>query len=236
MPGPETGAKNVTSRPAGGSKIDEPEQVGSTRWYRRLRRWKLRVSLSPLQQLLALRLAARHPITFRDPDVEEAAIAVVIGSDPDAFLIIQRAERSGDPWSGHMGLPGGRRGPRDEYLLATAIRETAEEVGLMLHPSSLLGCLDDEAPRSRSRPGIFARPYAFAVKGHPPLVPNQEVSGAFWIDLTTFRTVEVFREFTLLISGTSRTFPAYHTKEGVIWGMTERVLTSVLRIVEPPQA
>lgn len=187
--------------------------------------------LSPLQQLLALRLHGRTPITVNDPAFEQASVALILGSDPDSILIIKRAERRGDPWSGHMGLPGGRRSPEDEHLLATAVRETHEEVGLQLGAHQLLGSLDDIAPRTRTLAPVFARPFVFAIAGQPPLIPNAEVSAARWVPLSTLTDPANLRDFTLEIAGTSRTFPAYHLEEGVVWGMTERMLTSFLGIL-----
>lgn len=192
--------------------------------------------LSSLQQLLADRLGARKAITIDDPALSQAGVAVVVGSNPDSVLIIRRAERSGDPWSGHMGFPGGRRSGIDEHLLATAIRETEEEVGLSLSRSNLLGVLDDVAPRSPTAPSVFARPYVFAVEGHPPVSPNHEVSGAYWISINILARAGIFREFEVKIGDQSRTFPAYHLDEGVVWGMTERMLTTTLGIlgIAPP--
>lgn len=195
---------------------------------------KLRVPLSPLQQLLALRLHGRVPVTVGDPASREASVALVVGSDPDAILLIRRAERSGDPWSGHMGLPGGRRDDQDEHLLATAIRETWEEVGITLSSSDLLGTLDDVAPRSPSQAPVFARPFVFAVSGQPVLTPNSEVSAARWVPFEVLTDPTILRDFTLEIAGTSRTFPAYHIQEGTIWGMTERMLTSLFELIQSP--
>ncbi len=48
------------------------------------------------------------------------------------LLFIRRAEKSGDPWSGHMAFPGGHMESSDASLLAAAIRETQEEIGLDL--------------------------------------------------------------------------------------------------------
>ena len=39
-----------------------------------------------------------------------AAVSIVLAPNPDSLLLIRRAERTGDPWGGHMALPGGRRG------------------------------------------------------------------------------------------------------------------------------
>ena len=190
------------------------------------------MSLSPLQQLLALRLHSRTPVTVSDPEIREASVALIVGSEPDSILIIRRAERQGDPWSGHMGLPGGRRDRRDEHLLATAIRETREEVGVALTSQELLGTLDDVAPRSRSQAPVFARPFVFGVSGQPALRPNGEVSAARWVSLESLTDPSILRDFTLEIGGVSRTFPAYHIDEGTIWGMTERMLTSLFELIK----
>ncbi|MBD0320648.1 MAG: NUDIX domain-containing protein, partial [Gemmatimonadetes bacterium] len=82
---------------------------------------------------LASALAARPP---RRAEAEErvpsAAVALLLrpSGDGPELLLIRRAEREGDPWSGHMALPGGRADPRDRDAAATAARETLEEVGI----------------------------------------------------------------------------------------------------------
>ncbi|HET9512400.1 MAG TPA: NUDIX domain-containing protein, partial [Gemmatimonadales bacterium] len=74
-----------------------------------------------------------------EPDLTRipAAVSLICVRDPDALLLIRRADRDGDPWSGQLGLPGGRKSPADADLLSTAIRETFEEVGIDLPPSHL---------------------------------------------------------------------------------------------------
>jgi 8-oxo-dGTP pyrophosphatase MutT (NUDIX family) len=193
------------------------------------------VSLSKVQQELAGILTQRSPAVVTDPSLAQASVAVIVGSEPDAVLVIRRAERIGDPWSGHMGFPGGRRDSADEHLLATAIRETEEEVGVRLGLENLIGSLDDIGPRSTASPSIFARPYVFAVEGHPATSLNQEVASSHWVPLDALRAPGVVGEYTLEVGSTSRTFPAFHLPEGVIWGMTERMLTSLLGLFELSQ-
>ena len=90
-------------------------------------------------------LAARAPVKCATEGKSHAAVAAVIrevGGSPE-ILLIERAAREGDPWSGHMALPGGRIDPDDPNTRAGAERETLEEVGLDLSGAVVLGQLDD---------------------------------------------------------------------------------------------
>ncbi|KAI9849367.1 MAG: hypothetical protein M1830_007119, partial [Pleopsidium flavum] len=57
--------------------------------------------------------------------------------DPE-ILFIKRAARSGDRWTSHVALPGGKRDPDDADDRSTAIRETMEEVGIDLNDEHAL--------------------------------------------------------------------------------------------------
>ena len=156
-----------------------------------------------------------------------AAVAVVLVPAPDALLLIRRAERPGDPWSGHMALPGGRRDPGDRDLVATAIRETAEEVGLPLPPTSLIGSLDDVVPRTPTLPPIAVRPYVFALPARPVLLLNPEVAAARWVSLDHLLHPSTYHSVRIQLRGEQRDFPAYQLDDAIVWGMTERVISSL---------
>jgi 8-oxo-dGTP pyrophosphatase MutT (NUDIX family) len=175
------------------------------------------------------RLAVHRPLVDdRGDPLVWAAVAVILVPDPDALLLIQRAERPGDPWSGHMALPGGRQDPAEPDLVTTAIRETAEEVGLTLRPVELVGTLDDVVPRTPSLPPIAVRPYVFALDGRPSLRLNTEVAAAQWVPLDLLLHPDNHHSVRLEIRGESREFPAYRVDDTVVWGMTERILSSLL--------
>ncbi|HYK81605.1 MAG TPA: CoA pyrophosphatase [Gemmatimonadales bacterium] len=183
----------------------------------------------------ARRAMRRHrPRTVTAPDAQPAAVALILvdGAAGLEALFIHRAERAGDPWSGQVALPGGRRDPHDADLLATAIRETREETGVELGAAERLGALDDLHPRTPTLPPVVVRPFVFGLGERPTLTPSPEVQGAFWLALGSLAEPGVRQELTLTVQGTPRTFPAYRVREGLIWGMTERILTPFLQRVD----
>jgi 8-oxo-dGTP pyrophosphatase MutT (NUDIX family) len=180
------------------------------------------------------RLAAHRPVVDdRGDPLIWAAVAVVLAPDPDALLLIRRAERAGDPWSGHMALPGGRREPTEPDLFTTAVRETAEEVGLTLGRGDLIGTLDDVVPRTPVLPPIAVRPYVFILSRRPTLTLNPEVAGARWIPVDLLLHPGTHDSIHLEIRGENRKFPAYRLDDSVVWGMTERIVSSLLLHLQP---
>ena len=176
---------------------------------------------------LADALAAR---TFtepaRDPALPRAAVAILLRPGPEGLelLLIRRAEREGDPWSGHVALPGGRHDATDASLEDTALREVWEEVGIDVRRSGrVLGTLDDLVPRSPSLPPVAVRPFVATV-GDVTLAPNHEVAAAAWIPLDALRAPEASCQSTVLSRGQRWVVPSFVVGDYLVWGMTERIL------------
>jgi 8-oxo-dGTP pyrophosphatase MutT (NUDIX family) len=184
------------------------------------------LALTPFERL-ARRFAARVPVDVDEPGLYWAAVAVILAPDPDSILLIRRSHQPGDPWSGHMALPGGRREAPDADLVATAIRETREEVSIALARSALVGALADVIPRTPVLPPIAVRPYLFHLETRPALTLSAEVAAADWVRLDTLRTSRD-EQATVEVAGVARSTPAFLTPHGVVWGMTERILSDLL--------
>ena len=167
------------------------------------------------------------------PDARPAAVALVLleGAQGLEIILIKRAERGDDPWSGQIALPGGRRDAGDRDHEATAVRETREETGVDLSGAERLGALDDLYPRTSLLPPVVVRPFVFALPRRAALVPSDEVQRAFWLPLGRLSEPGVRREVTLTLRGGAHTLPAYLVGDELIWGMTERILTPFVDLV-----
>ena len=128
-----------------------------------------------------------------------------------------------------MALPGGRREASDDDLLATALREVGEEVGVTLASDSFAGTLEDVVPRTPLLPPIAVRPFVFLAPSRPPLLPNLEVADTHWVPLDDLMRPGTHRPVLVDIAGESRQVMAYQLEEAIVWGMTERILSSLVR-------
>jgi len=158
-----------------------------------------------------------------------AAVAMVLAGSDGALSLcfIRRADRPGDPWSGHMAFPGGRADPEDRTAEDVARRETEEEVGLRLGSRQLVAPLPELPVMLGGRAtGMRLSPFVFHVGAkRPPLHPNGEVAEAMWIPLnhlfdpTHHITIDSPR------GGMNVQLPAISYGEHIVWGLTYRVLT-----------
>ena len=140
----------------------------------------------PRPRDIAQRVSRYQPILVDGEDRVRAAVAVVLrGQDDQAeVLFIERASRTGDPWSGHMAFPGGRLDPSDEGTREAAERETLEEVGVCLADGSYLGRLDDLEGRPERNDRMVVSAYVYHMADPEPLRLNHEVREAFWFPVS----------------------------------------------------
>ena len=152
-----------------------------------------------------------------------------------SVLLIRRSDAPGDPWSGHMAMPGGKQEPSDLDLVHTAIRETEEEVGLILdRQTQLIGALDDVPAFARGRrTGLVVTPHLFVLTGagpRPTLRPSFEVQESLWVPVSHLLTPEHQRERVYDVEGVSMRLPAWDYQGRQIWGLTHHMLSGVLRL------
>ncbi len=154
-------------------------------------------------------------------------MAIII--DPElsggSVLLIRRVEREGDPWSGQVAFPGGRRGPNDKTLLDTAVREAWEEVGIGLREHELFGVLSLVPTRSGR---IVIAPFVFRLKAKVAVRTNEEVAERIWVPLSELQTAPVSKTDVQVEEG-RLVVDAYIIRGHVIWGLTFRIINQLLQ-------
>ena len=192
----------------------------------------------PRPQDLVQRIGRYHPVLIDAEERLRAAVAVVLRwqADQAEVLFIERASRTGDPWSGHMAFPGGRLDPVDRGSREAAERETLEEVGLRLAEGNYLGRLDDLEGRPESNQRMVVAAHVYQLVEPEPLVLNDEVREAFWFPLCQLLETERHipyphatyrgRELPGILVGV----PERH----IVWGLTYRFLDLFLSLIGKP--
>lgn len=173
--------------------------------------------------------------------VRQAAVAVVLreGADGAEMLFIKRADRRGDPWSGHMAFPGGHRAPQDALLRDAAVRETEEEIGLDIAAAKVLGELPRQRPMSVRRQ-MAVSPFVFEIAGDPQFTLNHEVAAAVWTPLgPMYRGDNAERSSPPFHVDSPRrkgsVFNGFRLADAryFVWGMTYRMVQTFFEAIDP---
>lgn len=187
--------------------------------------------------LVTAAIARLKPAGDEDvPHHRKAAVAAILKEGPESaeLLFIRRAEHPRDPWSGQMGLPGGRVDPDDVSPLAAALRETLEEIGLDLgaaaRPAGRLSEVRTHLPLGSVPHSVV--PFAFVLEGNPAFSLNHEVQETIWVPLGFLADRTNRRSFTWVRKGLPLPMPCYHYEGRVIWGLTLRIVNEILEISE----
>lgn len=164
-----------------------------------------------------------------EPLKKPAVVAIIIkNTAPYSVCFIERTKRVGDPWSGHVSLPGGKISEDDNTLVDGVIRETTEEIGVNLKNESMIGNLGAiEAPNNLSGKSFHIIPFIFLISDAEAstafIASKNEVQSFFWVPLEL-----IYREkglTTIEYAGVRRkTYPAIPYQQYFIWGLTLRVL------------
>lgn len=161
-------------------------------------------------------------------ELREAAVLVALVDRPEGFTIMltQRTEHlSRHP--GQIAFPGGQVDDGDKDPIATALRETEEEIGLSRDHIEPVGRLD----RYVTRTGFTVTPIVALVQ--PPFTltidPN-EVDEAFEVPLTFILDPANKKRDTYNYQGVARHFYVFHYGERKIWGATAGMLVNLAEI------
>jgi len=154
-----------------------------------------------------------------------AAVAILLREEIGDYetLLVRRAEVLGDPWSGDMAFPGGKKTSQDVTLRDTVAREVREETGIDLSSLTYIGALP--VLFSSLRPGKDVLPIVYLYEGHPEIRLNSELTSYRWVHL------EELRESRTVAKVKDWEGSVFKLGNDVIWGLTYRMLDKLLELL-----
>jgi 8-oxo-dGTP pyrophosphatase MutT (NUDIX family) len=163
-------------------------------------------------------------------DIVNAVVAILLyqdSADDLSTLLIHRVERSNDPWSGQIGLPGGRVEKFDSSTQDALKREVLEEVGIGLSTEEeFLGALSIGHPMRSIE--MKVQPLVYHLSRRPEVTVGPEVQQAFWVSLSKLPSLRGTSKVE--IRGSRILVETFLVDGRVVWGFTYRVLNELLAV------
>jgi len=182
-----------------------------------------------MEQRLKQALSRRQKQRITDAGLVPSAVLVPIYCQQEQYCVLftQRTERMKEH-KGQISFPGGARQEGDKTLLDTALRESAEEIGLAPGEVVVLGELDDALTATSNYVispfvGVIPWPYKFKVDGW-------ETEDIIEVPISALMDKCSRRQETEVIGGREITSYFYHYQGKIIWGATARILHQFLEI------
>jgi 8-oxo-dGTP pyrophosphatase MutT (NUDIX family) len=155
-------------------------------------------------------------------------VAFVTRSNGLSILFTRRTEHLAQH-AGQISFPGGGVDPGDHDAVATALRETQEEVGIdhaQMRPFGFLDCLETVS-------GFCVTPVVAELDANYRPMPNpHEVAEVFEVPLEFFLDPSNLRRRRVEYRGRPRDIFEFQPAGKNIWGVTAAILLSLVRRME----
>ncbi|HUF87339.1 MAG TPA: CoA pyrophosphatase [Thermohalobaculum sp.] len=162
--------------------------------------------------------AARLPGVAQRP---AAVLCGLVGRDAGLGVVLTRRTRHLARHAGQIAFPGGRVDRADPTLLAAALREAEEEVGLGPHQVKIIGTLDQYLTST----GFRVTPFVGAIDPDWRAVPDaNEVEEVFEVPLDFLMDPANRHRHKHDRQGTTRYYYAMPWGRHYIWGATAGML------------
>lgn len=173
-----------------------------------------------------------HRIALSEyPDFARAAVLVplFVSNEGVSIILIKRTD-SVDTHKGQIAFPGGMKDSSDSDLIATALRETHEELGFESRFIKVLGTLDDHPVPS----GFIITPIVGFLSNVPTILPHSaEVADVFEAQLSFFANEKHSWTEEREFRGTKRVVWFYSYRNHIVWGATAAIIRNLLAVLSP---
>ena len=175
------------------------------------------------------------PSVAEDPDFKLAAVLVLLYQrDQDYRVVLTKRTELVANHKGEVCFPGGRHEPAvDQSLMHTALRESAEEIGLRTEETEVLGALEARATRFK----FLVTPYVAVLKTPHAFTPQPtEVAEVLEIPLDYLLSPEALSTEPMAWRDVNISTPYFRYNDHIIWGATARILQQFLSLLSSDQS
>ena len=189
---------------------------------------------SPFAERVRQVLVTRERAEADSHALQRASVLLALFAPaPEAAPHLWLVRRSEDMRAhrGQIALPGGKREPSDADFLATALRESYEEIGLSPADVEVLGVLDDRETST----GYLITPYVgWITRPFTPQPHAAEVARVFDVPLAAF--ADEPRRTRVPWQGALREVLSYEVAGEIVWGATAAILRHFIELITPSLA
>ncbi len=172
-------------------------------------------------------LPPARPSELHSPTSRAAAVLVALFEDAgEAHVVLTKRPETMPSHRGEIAFPGGKREPDDASVVAVALREAQEEIGLAPEAVEVVGELDHLSTVASQ---FTIAPVVGLLAAPPVLHPDpREVAAAFAVTLSDLLDPDAWREEVWQLWGMWRPMAFYELPGETVWGATARILTGLL--------
>jgi 8-oxo-dGTP pyrophosphatase MutT (NUDIX family) len=171
------------------------------------------------------RLSSPPPLRLPVAETRHASVLVPLYVEAgELWTLLTRRTENLPTHRGQIAFPGGGRETGEDPWTA-ALRESQEEIGLEVRAVLRLGELDEVATPSGFSivPCVGAIPAGFDPKPSP-----EEIDEVFAVPVSALANPRLVEDREVRINGQRRTLRIYHVGRHLVWGVTARILQSLL--------
>ncbi|HJJ22951.1 MAG TPA: CoA pyrophosphatase [Nitrosopumilus sp.] len=167
-----------------------------------------------------------NPVMKFDGDYKLASVLVVIYGKEPIVVMTEKPEHM-KFHAGEISFPGGKLDTVDSDLLQTALRETSEELGLVITREQVIGQLE---PVVTLNSGFLILPFISIIDEIPTLAANSEVEKIFHIPLESF--LKTMAHDPNPSHNVIQEMYTFEYQNQIVWGASARILKQIQTLLK----
>jgi len=166
--------------------------------------------------------------SFDHGEEADASVLILMTRESDPRMIFTLRAAHLNSHAGEVSFPGGKRDPEDASVLATALRETQEEIGVDPDCVEIIGA----ARERRSKWGLLVQPYVGLIPADTTFVANpDELDEVFAVPMSFLLDPANLQMTPFEHEGEQFEMPWYGWEGKTIWGLTAGIMLGLLHDV-----